>query len=315
MHFCITYDILKHDEGVNTMEDQLIKALACEGRVRIYICSTTRLCEEARQRFDMWPTSAAALGRVLSVGSMMGSMLKSDREQLTITINGGGSIGTIMVDAYSDGSVRGFVSDPHILLQYNDTGKLAVGMAVGTNGTLSVIKDLHMKENWKGTVALQSGEIGDDFAYYFTVSEQTPSAVSVGVLVDTDNTIISAGGCIIQMMPDATEEDIVKTETLLEHLAPMSELVRTHETLEEILALFYDDVKILSTQPISFRCRCDKSIMKRVLTTLSKEERMAMIEEDHGCEITCNFCNERYCFSEQELRDLEDFIDANKVSF
>lgn len=293
------------------MKDTLIKALACEERVRIYICSSTDLVENARQRFDLWPTAAAALGRTLSVASMMGSMLKSEKEQITISINGGGPIGTIMVDAYYDGHVRGFVSDPHVMMQYNDTGKLAVGIAVGAEGTLRVIKDFHMKENWEGTVALQSGEIGDDFAYYFTVSEQTPSAVSVGVLVDTDNSIISAGGLIIQMMPDATEEDIVKTEQLIQRLQPMSELVKTHETLEEIVLSLYDDVKILSKQPIEFRCQCDRAIMKRALTTLSKEERLAMIEEDHGCEITCNFCNERYQFSEQELRDLEAFLDAH----
>lgn len=293
------------------MKDELIKALACNGRVRIYICSSTNLVEEARQRFDLWPTSAAALGRTLSVGSMMGSMLKSDQEQLTIQINGGGSIGTIMVDAYSDGHVRGFVSEPHVMLQYNDTGKLAVGIAVGTDGYLEVTKDFHLKENWKGTVALQSGEIGDDFAYYFTISEQTPSAVSVGVLVNTDNTILSAGGLIIQMMPDATEDDIVKTEQLIRTLKPMSELVNAHDNLTEIVSSLFDDVNILSKQPIEFRCHCDKSSMKRALTTLPKEERLAMIEEDHGCEITCNFCNERYQFSEEELRQLEAFLDAH----
>lgn len=293
------------------MQDELIKALARGGRVRIYSNATTHLVEEARQRFDLWPTSAAALGRTLSVGSMMGSMLKSEREQLTITINGGGPIGTIMVDAYQNGNVRGFVSDPHILLQYNDTGKLAVGTAVGTQGTLSVIKDLHMKENWKGTVDLQTGEIGDDFAYYFTLSEQIPTAVSVGVLVNPDQSICASGGLIIQMMPDATEEDIVATETLLAQIKPMSQLVKETETLAEIIDSLYDDVEILSHQPIAFSCPCDKARMKRVLTTLSKAERMALIEEDHGCEITCNFCNERYQFSEAELRELEDFIDAH----
>ncbi len=294
------------------MEDQLIKALAHEGRIRIYLCSATQLCEEARQRFDLWPTSAAALGRTLIAGSMMGSMLKSAQEQLTITINGGGAIGTIMVDAYHNGNVRGFVSDPHIFLQYNDTGKLAVGTAVGTQGTLSVIKDLHMKENWQGTVALQSGELGDDFAYYFTVSEQTPSAVSLGVLVDSDNSILCAGGFIIQMMPDARETDIAAAERLVSELPPISQLLREHDSLSEVLSLFFDDVTCLSTQPIAFHCPCDQATMKRALTTLSKQERMAMIEEDHGCEITCNFCNERYHFSEQELRELEDFIDANQ---
>lgn len=291
------------------MKDYLLKAMACEERVRVYICSSTQLVENARQRFDLWPTSAAALGRTLSVGSLMGSMLKSDKEQLTIRINGGGPIGTVLVDAYSDGHVRGFVSDPHIMLQYNDTGKLAVGTAVGKDGYLEVIKDLNMKENWSGTVELQSGEIGDDFAYYFTVSEQTPSAVSVGVLVNPDNSIQSAGGMIIQMMPDATEEDIVKVEKIVSNMEPISKLISEKESLEDILHSLFDDVKILTSQEIEFRCKCDRATMKRVLVTLSKEERQKLIEEDHGCEITCNFCNEKYYFNEEELRDLERFIE------
>ncbi len=292
------------------MKDYLLKAVACNEHVRIYICSSTALVEEARTRFDLWPTAAAALGRTLSVGSMMGSMLKSEQEQLTIRINGGGPIGTVLVDAYSDGHVRGFVSDPHVHYQYNDTGKLAVGIAVDKEGTLEVIKDMGMKENWSGAVALQSGEIGDDFAYYFTVSEQTPSAVSVGVLVDTDNHIISAGGMIVQMMPDATEEDITYCEQVLAKMAPMSTLIKEKESLEDILEELFPDVKILSSQDICFRCHCSKASMKRVLTTLSKEELDKMIEEDHGCEITCNFCNEHYQFSEEELRELKQFIET-----
>ena len=291
------------------MKDYLIKAMACEERVRIYICSSTALVEDARKRFDLWPTSAATLGRTLSVASLMGSMLKSDKEQLTIRINGGGPIGTVLVDAYSDGHVRGFVSDPHIMLQYNDTGKLAVGTAVGKDGYLEVIKDLNMKENWSGTVELQSGEIGDDFAYYFTVSEQTPSAVSVGVLVNPDDSIQAAGAMIIQMMPDALEEDIVKVENIVSKMQPISKLISENESLEDILNTLFDDAKILTTQPIEFRCKCDRATMKRVLVTLSKEDRQRMIEEDHGCEITCNFCNEKYHFTEAELRDLEGFIE------
>ena len=294
------------------MKDYLVKALACEERVRVYICSSTHLVEKARQNFDLWPTSAAALGRTLSIGSIMGSMLKSEKEQLTIRINGGGPIGTILVDAYQDGHVRGFVSDPHIMLQYNDTGKLAVGTAVGTNGYLEVIKDLHMKENWSGTVALQSGEIGDDFAYYFTASEQTPSAVSVGVLVNTDNSIMAAGGLLIQMLPDATEEDIVKVEGIVSNMKHISTLLQENDSLEDILHSLFDDVKVLSTQDIEFRCHCEKATMKRVLTTLSKEERKQIIEEDHGCEITCNFCGEKYYFTEEELIYLERFLELHE---
>lgn len=294
--------------GVDNMKDYLVKALACEERVRIYMCTSKHLIEDAVKRFDLWPMSAAALGRTLSVGSLMGSMLKSEQEQLTITINGHGPIGTIMVDAYSDGHVRGFVGDPHIMMQY-ENGHLAVGTAVGSDGYLEVTKDFHMKENWKGTVALQSGELGEDFAYYFTVSEQTPSAVSVGVLVNPDDTIQSAGALIIQMLPDAKEEDIQKVEAVLAKLPPMSDLMNQSDSLENTLKELFEDVKILTTQEIEFRCDCDRSKMKRVLTTLSKEERLAMIEEDHGCEITCNFCGEKYHFDEAELRDLERFID------
>lgn len=290
------------------MKDYLVKALACEERVRIYICASAQLVEEAKMRFDLWPTSAAALGRTLSVASMMGSMLKSSKEQLTIRINGGGPIGTILVDAYHDGHVRGFVSDPHIMLQYNDTGKLAVGHAVGTNGYLEVVKDLNMKENWSGTVALQSGEIAEDFAYYFTASEQTPSAVSLGVLVNPDNTIQAAGGMIIQMLPDAKEEDIVKVEQALAKMKQMSTMINESESLEQILETYFDDVKILTTQDITFSCHCDRASMKRALSTLSKEDLQAMIEEDHGCEITCNFCNEHYFFNEEELKELEGFL-------
>ena len=290
------------------MKDYLIKALACEERVRIYICSSTQLVEEAKNRFDLWPTSAAALGRTLTVGSMMGSMLKSSKEQLTIRINGGGPIGTILVDAYHDGHVRGFVSDPHIMLQYNDTGKLAVGHAVGSNGYLEVVKDLNMKENWSGTVALQSGEIAEDFAYYFTASEQTPSAVSLGVLVNPDSTIQAAGGMIIQMLPDATEEDIVKVEEALGRMKQMSTMINESESLEQILETYFDDVRILTTQDISFSCHCDRATMKRAISTIAKEEIQAMIDEDHGCEITCNFCNEHYQFEEAELRELLEFL-------
>lgn len=293
------------------MNDTLIKAMACNDHVRIYICSSTNLVDEARERFDLWPTATAALGRTLSVASMMGSMLKDEQEQITIKINGGGPIGTILVDAYSDGHVRGFVSEPHVHYQYNDTGKLAVGIAVGSAGTLEVTKHITTKDNWRGVVSLQSGEIAEDFARYFTESEQTPSAVSLGVLVDTDNHVISAGGFIIQMMPGASEEDIEKAEALLARVQPMSTLIKEHETLEEILQSFFDDVHILSEQPIEFRCHCSEATMKRALTTISKEERLAMIEEDHGCEITCNFCNERYQFNEQQLRELEDFLDEH----
>lgn len=292
------------------MEDTLIKALACEGHVRVIIAASSNLCEEARKRHDCWPTAAAALGRVLTIGSIMGSMQKNKDEKLTIQINGGGPIGTILVDCFPDGNVRGFVSDPHVHMTYNDTGKLAVGIAVGKEGTLKVIRDLGMKDDFAGTVNLQTGEIGDDFAYYFTVSEQTPSAVSLGVLVDTDNSVIAAGGLLIQMLPDASEEDIEKAEAIVKQLKPMSALIHEGNSPEVILHQYFDDIEILEKQPIRFTCSCSKTTMKRALLTLSKEERRKLIEEDHGCEITCHWCNEHYTFSENELIDLENFYES-----
>lgn len=292
------------------MSDRLLKAMAREGRVRIYICDTTKLVQEAKDRHSLWPTASAALGRVLSVGCMMGSNLKSEKEKLTITINGGGPIGTIMVNARSDGSVRGFVGNGEMYYTYNDTGKLAVGMAVGTDGYLEVKKSMGLKEDFSGKVQLVSGEIGDDFAYYFQVSEQTPSVVSVGVLVGADTEIMAAGGLLIQMMPDALEEDIVATEELLKTLRPMSELLNEGNSLESILHSLYEDVRILEERSVCFKCECSRERMEAALTTLSLEDLKAMAMEDHGCEITCQFCGETYNFSEEELLQIIHKRDA-----
>ncbi len=286
------------------MKDELVKALVCNERVRIIVNSTTNLCEEARKRHDMWPTASAALGRVLSIGSIMGSMQKNEHEKVTIQINGGGPIGTIMVDCFPSGDVRGFVSDPHQFYTYNDTGKLAVGVAVGNQGTLKVIKDLGLKDDFSGTVALQTGEIGDDFAYYFTASEQIPSAVSLGVLVEPDNSVSAAGGMLIQLLPNALEEDIVKIENILKNIKPMSEMIHEGKTCEQIICELFDDAVILSHQDIHFYCPCSKEHMSEALTTLSLDEIQTMIDEDHGCEITCHWCDTHYQFSEDELREL-----------
>lgn len=301
MSFIFSRDIIGKQNEVSIMSDRLLKALAREGRIRIYICETTQLVQEAKERHDLWPTASAALGRVLNVGCMMGSNLKSEKEKLTIVINGGGPIGTIMADAFSDGSVRGFVADAHVHYMYNDTNKLAVGIAVGTNGYLEVKKDMGMKEDFVGKVALQTGEIGDDFAYYFALSEQTPSIVSVGVLVEEDNNIIASGGLLIQMMPDANEEDIAISEALVQKLRPISTMLQEGMSLEDILATLYDDIKVLEQRELAFRCGCSHEKMEAAIATISKEEIMAMIHEDHGCEINCQFCGTTYPFSEEEL--------------
>lgn len=294
------------------MKDQLVKAFVLDGRVRIYIDRTTDMVQEARDRFDLHPTACAALGRVLSIASIMGSMLKSDQEMLTISINGHGPIGSIIVDAYANGNVRGFVSNPHMEDVYKGPGKLDVGAVVGKDGTMTVTKDLHMAENWTGTIELQSGEIGEDFAYYFTMSEQTPSAVSVGVKIGTDGNVESAGAMLLQMMPDATDEDIRICEHVLSGLKPMSTLMQEYDdsSLDQLVKDMFDDAQILETRDIQFHCGCDREKTEKVLMTLPKKDIEELMGQDEGINITCNFCNNEYHFDKDDLQKILDKMNA-----
>lgn len=294
------------------MKDQLVKAFVLDGRVRIYIDRTTDMVQEARDRFDLHPTACAALGRVLSIASIMGSMLKSDQEMLTISINGHGPIGSIIVDAYANGNVRGFVSNPHVEDVYKGPGKLDVGAVVGKDGTMTVTKDLHMAENWTGTIELQSGEIGEDFAYYFTMSEQTPSAVSVGVKIGTDGNVESAGAMLLQMMPDATDEDIRICEHVLSGLKPMSTLMQEYDdsSLDQLVKDMFDDAQILETRDIQFHCGCDREKTEKVLMTLPKKDIEELMGQDEGINITCNFCNNEYHFDKDDLQQILDKMNA-----
>ncbi len=294
------------------MKDQLVKAFVLDGRVRIYIDRTTDMVQEARDRFDLHPTACAALGRVLSIASIMGSMLKSDQEMLTISINGHGPIGSIIVDAYANGNVRGFVSNPHVEDVYKGPGKLDVGAVVGKDGTMTVTKDLHMAENWTGTIELQSGEIGEDFAYYFTMSEQPPSAVSVGVKIGTDGNVESAGAMLLQMMPDATDEDIRICEHVLSGLKPMSTLMQEYDdsSLDQLVKDMFDDAQILETRDIQFHCGCDREKTEKVLMTLPKKDIEELMGQDEGINITCNFCNNEYHFDKDDLQKILDKMNA-----
>jgi molecular chaperone Hsp33 len=285
------------------MKDYLVRGIVDSKNCRVFACCTTNLLEEVRVSHDMWPTASAALGRMMSVTLMMGAMNKNN-EKMTVTINGGGPIGTMMATTNSDGKIKGFVSDPHVHYTYNDTGKLAVGVAVGNAGTIQVIKDMGLKEPFVGTSPLQTGEIGDDFSYYFAVSEQVPSVVSVGVLVNDTNEILSSGGFIIQLLPEASEEDIDYIENRMKDFPPVSSLIHEGKTPEEILKMIFDDVEILDSQDLFFECDCSKEKMKSALMTVGKEEMKAMIEEDKNCEITCQFCNKHYQFNEDELKEI-----------
>lgn len=290
------------------MKDTLIRAISNNHNFRLFVTSTTGLSDEARKLHNMWPTATAALSRVMSVGVIMGSMLKDENEHLNIEIDGGGPIGKIMVDARSDGSVRGFVTDPEVHYEYNDTHKLAVGIAVGNQGTLKVIKGMSMKSDFTGQVPLVSGEIGEDFAYYFTVSEQTPSAVSVGCLVDTDNSVLAAGGLIMQVLPDATEEDITFMEQALASLPPVSEMIHSGMTPTDIAHKIDADIEILGEREVCFRCGCSRDKMANALYTLTNKDRDEMIRESDGCEICCHFCNTKYHFTGAELQAMNDEV-------
>lgn len=290
------------------MKDYLVKALAYSDEIRVLAVSTTNLVEEARKRHACWPTASAALGRTLTVATMMGSQLKGD-ETVTIRINGQGPIGNIVVDADSKGTVRGYITNPEVHLQYN-SGKLNVGMAVGMDGQLSVTKDLGLKDYFTGQVPLQTGEIGDDFTYYFAVSEQIPSAVGLGVLVDSDNSVRAAGGFIIQVMPGATEETLSKLETALAQIKPVSQMIDEQYTPEMIVEAIFGakNFRILEEQEVHFKCKCSKDKFENGIISLGKVEIQQMIDQDNGAEAVCHFCMERYQFSKEDLLTLQKQI-------
>ena len=275
------------------MKDYLVRGIVESKNVRVFACSTTNLLEVARKKHDLWPTSGA---------------MSKQEEKLSVTINGGGPIGTMLCVTKGDGKIKGFVGDPHTHYTYNDTGKLAVGVAVGKEGYLEVIRDMQLRDAFTGRVALQTGEIGDDFSYYFAASEQTPSVVSVGVLVNDTNEILSSGGFIIQLLPEATEEDITYIEDKLKDFPAVSALIHDGKTPEEILKMLFEDVKILDSQDLFFECDCSRERMKEAIKMVGKDEINAMIEEDHGCEIHCHFCNTYYQFDEEELKEIRDSI-------
>lgn len=286
---------------------EIIVGTAFQDMVRIYCLDSTDIVEAARIQHDLWPTASAALGRVLGITAIMGSMLKSDDEKIIVNINGGGPLGTVMAEAKGNGDVKGFVGDNEVYLKYESTGKLAVGLAVGKNGYLKVSKDLGLKDSFTGTSALQTGEIGDDFAYYFVVSEQIPSIVSLGVLVDVDNSIKAAGGLLIQAMPDCSEEVIVQLEETAKNLKPISGLIDEGLNAIEVIHQYFPDAKIYERKQVRLKCDCNRDRFKGALTTLSVKDLEEMIDEDHGAEVKCEYCNKIYNFSEEELKNIVRF--------
>lgn len=290
-------------------KDILTRGTALAGAVRVFCCDTTNLTNDAVKRHALQPTSAAALGRTLAMGAIMGCMLKTDEEKIEIQINGQGPLGQMVVDGYADGRVRGYVDNPNIFIEKKQ-GKLDVGQAVGTNGFLRVVKDMGMKQPFVSEVQIQTGELGDDFAFYYLKSEQTASAVSLGVLVDTDKSIKSAGALVIQMMPSAVEADIDHVEDMVQHLKPVSQLISEFDSPKEIVEALFDDYQELGSTELRFECECSRTKYAQILKKLQLKDLQAMVDEDHGCEVVCKFCGKKYQFSEETL---QGFINSKKA--
>lgn len=288
------------------MGDYLVKALAYNGQIRAYAVRSTETINEAQRRHTTWPTASAALGRAMTATVMMGAMLQGD-DKITVKIEGGGPIGHILVDSNAKGEVRGYVANPHVHFDLNNNGKLDVSRAVGTDGMLTVVKDIGLRDFFTGQVPLVSGELGEDFTYYFASSEQVPSSVGVGVLVNPDNSILAAGGFIIQLMPGTDEETITKIEERLKNMEPISKLIERGLTPEELLSeiLDKDQIKFLDKIPVSFACTCSKERFGDAIIALGRKEIQEMIDTDGQAEAHCHFCNEKYLFTKEELEELK----------
>lgn len=292
------------------MNDYLIRALAFDGKVRAFSVRTTDTISEAQQRHATWPTASAALGRSMTAGVMMGAMLKGE-DKLTVKVEGKGPLGAIVVDSNSKGEVRGYVSQPQTHFDLNEHGKLDVKRAVGTDGMLTIVKDLGMRDFFTGSVPLVSGELGEDFTYYFAASEQVPSSVGLGVLVNPDNTILASGGFIIQLMPGIEDDTISIIEEKLSSMEPVSTLIAKGLSPEELLQeiLGKENVQILDKMAVSFECNCSKDRFGTAILALGVDEIQEMIEDDGKAEAQCHFCMETYQYSQQEL---ESYIDEIK---
>lgn len=282
------------------MQDYMIRATALGGKVRAFAAITTSIVEELNRRHGTYPTAVAALGRTVTAGAMMGAMLKG-QERLTIQVKGDGPLGQIVVDANAHGEVRGYVDNPHVDLPSNAQGKLDVAGAVGKEGFLYVLKDLGLKEPYRGSVPIVSGELAEDFTYYFAKSEQTPSAVALGVLVNTDYSVKAAGGFIIQLLPGLSDEEIAGIENELKAMPPITSLLDQGLELAAILEKVLDQVQVMEEMPVHFRCKCSRDRVEQTLISLGANEIGQLIEEDGKAEVVCHFCNEAYQFNKEQL--------------
>lgn len=288
------------------MGDQLVRAISRDGYIKATAVSTRSLTERAREIHHTTPVATAALGRTLAACSMMGNALKGDGSSVTLQIKGNGPLGTVLAVSDNEGYVRGTVDDPSADLPLRPDGKLDVGGAVGNEGTLTVIRDLHMKEPYVGSVALLGGEIAEDLAAYFVESEQIPTACGLGVLIDRDRSVLAAGGYLIQLLPGAGEDIISKVEGGILASGGVTGLLREDgdpaSLLRRVLPEF--ELEILEVSEIGYRCYCSRERMERALISLGPEELRSLIEEQGEAELTCRFCDSVQHFSREELEKL-----------
>lgn len=286
--------------------DKIIRATAKDGMVRIIAGETTDLVNIGKEIHECTPVAAAALGRMLTAGALMGSTLKSDKEVITLKINGGGEAKGITVTSYEGGKVKGFIGNPYGDISLNSKNKLDVGGYVGVKGEFTVIKDLGMKDPYVGQVPIYTGEIGEDLAYYFTVSEQTPSAVALGVLVDRDYSIKVSGGFIIQMMPNADEllSDLITYR--LEEIPSITQMLLEHGSIDKVLEYIFEgmDLKILEELKPEYTCNCSREKVESVLLSIGAKELQEIYDDGKEEEIKCNFCNTAYNFTNEEIGKL-----------
>ena len=288
------------------MRDEIVRAITGDGYVKAVAITGRDLIERARNIHTLLPMATAALGRALLGASMMGDMLKEQEGSLTLQIKGGGPLGTILAVSDCQGNVRGYVQNPHVDLIEKHQGKLDVGAAVGETGTLTVIKDIGLKEPYVGSIGLFSGEIADDLAMYFVESEQIPTACALGVLVGTDQSVTSAGGYLIQLLPGASEEIIEKIEAGVRRVGSVSAALEGGLDGEGLLRAVLSDfeLEILEKHPVEYRCYCSRERVSRALISMGREELRALIDEQGKAELTCQFCDRVYDYSREDLENL-----------
>ena len=287
------------------MKDYIIRAIAANDQIRAFAAVTTETVEDARKDHNTSPVATAALGRLLTAGAMMGTMMKGDKDILTLQIKAGGPLEGITVTADSKGRVKGYVGNPNVCIPANSKGKLDVAGAVGV-GFMNVIKDMGLKEPYVGQVALQTSEIAEDLTYYFATSEQVPSAVGLGVLMNKDNTVRQAGGFIVQLMPFAEESTIAKLEENVQKITSVTSLLEEGHTPESLLEKVLDgfDMEINEKIPTEFYCNCSRERVEKALISIGRKELNEMIQEGKPIEMNCHFCNHNYEFTVEELKEI-----------